>query len=362
MNKFIQSLSQNETIEIDDTPYPYLSLKNKILKNTTKKALQNIKKLKKTALSKKTYIKQCDDYLLKSHPHYIYYYEIDSQVFLNIEKSLKELKKHKHCTKCMLLRNHNNNSIDCPINIKNNEILTSNILEYFLKQDINIDNETVFEELAENLQITVNKINTLYSKIDLKKLLNRPDNIDYFIKEIDTSECSECGQYLKKITLNSLRTWRGKDICDKCWSSDSKQIERDELWNKIVKYKLVKCRVCENTKLKLGERYHYDHISMFDKIDSICCMVNQGCQIEEIKSEIDKCEVLCKSCHDLVTKREGQYPFKRIKTTLTRKFNSNKITEMEYETKKCEWDKTYREKLTHIYDDLKTHLKLIKHV
>ena len=91
---------------------------------------------------------------------------------------------------------------------------------------------------------------------------------------------------------------------------------------------------------------------MFDKTDSVCCMINNGTEIENIKSEVDKCEVVCKPCHDLITKLEGKYPFKRVKSNLTRKFNLKEISGNEYETQKNKWDIIYRATMSEIYNKL----------
>ena len=48
---------------------------------------------------------------------------------------------------------------------------------------------------------------------------------------------------------------------------------------------------------------------MFDKGGSVGNMIIAGVNIEKIKEEIHKCQLLCISCHSLVTYYERKYGF-----------------------------------------------------
>jgi len=50
----------------------------------------------------------------------------------------------------------------------------------------------------------------------------------------------------------------------------------------------------------MANRFHYDHIDMFDKTDSICKMIKDGTDMTAIYEEINKCQLLCISCHIVV--------------------------------------------------------------
>ena len=50
-------------------------------------------------------------------------------------------------------------------------------------------------------------------------------------------------------------------------------------------------------------------------------MVREGANIEDIYKEIDKCQLLCVSCHSVVTKVEVICGFSRIKRQMTKEFN-----------------------------------------
>ena len=84
---------------------------------------------------------------------------------------------------------------------------------------------------------------------------------------------------------------------------------------------------------------------MFDKGNSICSMVNEGNIIDDIYIELDKCQILCLSCHHIVTDIENNLVFTRIKQNLTRKLNNFEITEEEYNQKKIEIGLIYVNKM-----------------
>ena len=92
---------------------------------------------------------------------------------------------------------------------------------------------------------------------------------------------------------------------------------------------------------------------MFDKSDSICCMVDKGCSIADIFLEIDKCQILCLPCHHTVTEIENRLCFTRIKTSLTKKFNNEEISEKEYINEKKKYQDIYENKMKNIYEKLR---------
>ena len=252
----------------------------------------------------------------------------------------------------MILGNHYQKSLKCPINIKKNTYITCKIKEYFTTKDVGDNNEDIFNELGEILNESVPMIKKLYGEIDPINLLDRPFNYRLFLEQTPSIKCGECTKKIYKAISNSVRLWNNKEICDTCWDCQDKRTIRDNLWKEIVNYKKLECIVCKKYQKTKGERFHYDHISMFDKTDSVCCMVNVGTKIENIKSEIDKCEALCKPCHDIITKIEGKLSFKRVKSNLTRQFNLGEISEEESEKQKRKWDKVYKVKMYEIYSNL----------
>ena len=95
---------------------------------------------------------------------------------------------------------------------------------------------------------------------------------------------------------------------------------------------------------------------MFEKGDSICCMVNNGDKICDICQEIDKCQVVCLSCHHLITDIERKFGFTRIKTSLTKKMNNEELTQEEYKDNVDYYQNIYKEKMEPIYNKLKLYM------
>lgn len=88
---------------------------------------------------------------------------------------------------------------------------------------------------------------------------------------------------------------------------------------------------------------------MFDKTNNICKMVEAGLTIQEIKEEVDKCQVVCLNCHQIITDFEVKMGFTRIKTQLTRKTNCGEDITNETEL----YEVLYKEKMDYLYKKLK---------
>jgi hypothetical protein len=270
-----------------------------------------------------------------------------------IKKTPKD-KRRKVCKNCNEL-GHKTTSSDCKLIIYKNNKLKQKIKNYILSQDCLEDKniEDYCLELSALLDITPNSCKSLYNEIPLNELLNRQMNINIYLTNINqlSKKCNECKKNIVCIQTNTHRIWKGNDICDTCWSKYEDY--RKLIWEKIRAYKTVQCEICYSIQTHMSERYHYDHLNMFNKGNSICSMVNECVNIEEIYSEIDKCQILCLSCHHIVTDIEHKLGFTRIKQTLTRKLNQIEITEEEYNKQTRYYQNIYEEKMKFIYKELK---------
>jgi hypothetical protein len=263
-------------------------------------------------------------------------------------------KSRKVCKNCNEL-GHSITSVSCKINIENNNKLKQKIKKYMLSQNC-LENKTIEDyclELSVLLDISPNLCKTLYNEIPVIELLDRQMNMDIYLKDLNhlSKKCNECHKNMICIQINTYRIWNGSDICDTCWSKYNEY--RKLMWEKIKKYKHIQCEICASTQTYTSERYHYDHLNMFNKDKSVCSMVNEGVNIEEIYAEIDKCQILCLPCHHIVTDIEHKLGFSRIKQTLTRSLNQSEITEEEYNKQTLYYQKIYEEKMKNIYEELK---------
>jgi hypothetical protein len=208
-------------------------------------------------------------------------------------------------------------------------------------------------ELSDKLGITPNQCKTLYDAIPDEELVNRKMDITEYLKTIadSTSKCNECSTNLVNIQTNTNRQWKGTQLCDVCWGKYENI--RELLWIDVNNYKQVKCAICNIEQLHNTQRFHYDHLNMFDKGDSICSMVNNGTPFEEICQEIEKCQVLCIQCHHIVTDIERKMNFTRIKQNMTRKLNTEEITPEEYDQETMRYQAIYETKMLEIYGALR---------
>ena len=273
-----------------------------------------------------------------------------------LEKTPKN-KKRKVCNQCHEL-GHSIVSMLCKINIDKNNKLKNKIKEHILSQDLLTENNyEELQELSKKLNISFHLCQKLYYEIPSDELLNRTVDIDLFLENMKEKsiKCYECNKKLGCLQINTNRIWKGNKICDTCWCKYDD--ERNKMWEEVGKYKPIQCKICSSIKLNQGERYHYDHINMFDKDNSICSMINEGIDIEEIYKEIDKCQILCLRCHHIVTDIERKLGFTRIKQALTRQLNQNEITEEEYDKRIIIYQQIYEEKMKYIYKLLKLKVK-----
>ena len=207
----------------------------------------------------------------------------------------------------------------------------------------------MFESLAKKLDISLHSCKKLYAGIPPETWINRKMNISEYVQNVYKCCCKCCGDVILEFSKNKI--WKGNILCDYCW--DSHRGERELMWVEIKEYKPIVCYICNKKQRTKGERFHYDHLNMFDKSDSVCSMVDRGDSIKDIFLEIDKCQILCVPCHHIVTSIEQKIGFTRIKTNLTRKFNNEEISEEIYLSEKKKYEKLYEEKMKSIYEQLK---------
>lgn len=271
-----------------------------------------------------------------------------------LQKKVPRDKTRKVCKQCNEI-GHNSTSIDCKVNIKENIKLQNKIKENICLYNYLDDNkDKMFEDLSIKLNITSNRCKTLYNEIDIIDVLNyQLVDIDTYLESIKLNclHCSDCNIEIYNMQSNTLRKWKSNVLCDKCWIKY--EPERNILWECINNYKLVQCAICMQIRTHENERFHYDHLNMFDKEKSICSMVNDGYEIDDIYKEIDKCQILCISCHHKITDIERKLGFIRAKQTLTRKQTAGQLPQDEYDKQTKHLQSLYNDKMLLIYNKLK---------
>lgn len=233
------------------------------------------------------------------------------------------------------------------ISLKSNNHWTEEEKDYIINNVQRNPFDINWKEISDHLKRSELSIKTMYNEIVTAKehmdccLSNLEEDDIQKIIESNKHSCSIC-----KINMYSNPCiWQGLEYCEECYYNQYNEEVR-QLWEKVRAYSIETnknhCNIC-NKKAQfdntIASRFHYDHINMFNKSDSICKMVREGTNIEDIYKEINKCQLLCISCHSVVTKVEIMCGFTRIKRQMTKEFNETE-------------DEEKRDKLISEYSDL----------
>jgi hypothetical protein len=312
--------------------------REEILTKCRELGMKNVTKLKKSELLQKLNDFQKQE-VKKTLPNYL----------LELHEKIPKDMFRKVCKQCGNL-GHGIASMECSTNIIKKDLLKQKVKQFFLSQD-GSDDAFHIEPLSKQLGISITQCKILYGELSWYDLVRRTNNVSSILQELNFKNCEQCNKSKCSIQINSFRKWKDKKICDKCFKDTSE--EREEIWKLISNYKPIKCSFCNVIKEHKDERFHFDHINMFDKEESICIMVMEGVPIETIYSEIDKCQILCFSCHQVITHMERAMGFTKQKRTLTRKLNQNEISKEDHNIQLQEYQQIYDEIMVPIYNTIK---------
>ncbi len=134
-----------------------------------------------------------------------------------------------------------------------------------------------------------------------------------FLRDVVDALRRTCGR-CSRVFYDAGHEWQGVVECDEC--SKTHVGERRTLW-RAVQDAYSECEWCSRKRSE-GACLQLDHLNMFEKGDSVCSMINRGELIENIIAEAARCQVLCASCHSVVTAVERQLGLHRAKGALTR--------------------------------------------
>ena len=170
--------------------------------------------------------------------------------------------KRKVCRQCNEL-GHSATSIHCIMNAEQNKRNIEIIKHYFLCQDIDTNNCVHFDVLSKKLNITVEQCKLLYREIPRLEWTKRPFDLHKHMESFPVTSCQECEKKVSVVQWNTIHTWKEKKLCDTCYRHHAE--EREQMWKQIDQYRKIECARCISIKKYKDERYHFDHINMFDK-------------------------------------------------------------------------------------------------
>lgn len=184
---------------------------------------------------------------------------------------------------------------------------------------------------------------SVISELEVKQIIN---NLE--------SKCYNCN----KSIYNSPLRWDSKVYCEDC-HYELYNTEILERWNKIAEYSYKtgkgNCNIC-NKKYDFTNqslcKFNYDHKNMFEKSNTIYGMNKQGIKIEDIYKEIDLCQLLCISCHNIVTSIEQRTGFNRVKINITKEYNKTNDIEQKEKLMKY-YSEIYEKYMNSVYEIIK---------
>jgi hypothetical protein len=118
--------------------------------------------------------------------------------------------------------------------------------------------------------------------------------------------CSDCS-----VVYYSAYDKRKPNVCETCYRS--KLAELSQIISNYMDISgMMNCKFCNKTRTSIGG-FHLDHVNMFNKRMSVGEMIYSLRSVDEIKKEVDKCQLLCADCHSIVTCLEHKLGFIRGK-------------------------------------------------
>jgi hypothetical protein len=217
-----------------------------------------------------------------------------------------------------------------------------------------------WEEMAVYLNRSEASIKKMYNE-----LVSAEDHLECCLLNLDEEDIRKCMEEHKHICIKCKRCtystpsiWLNEEYCDECHYTYYNNIIT-ERWAKVREYSIEqnksKCNICNKSATfdnLMGSRFHYDHLDMFDKADSICKMVKNGTDMIDIYKEIDKCQLVCLSCHTVITKVEMLCGFTRIKRQISKDYNeTNDVATKDALMKK--YSELYNSFMTGAYEQIR---------
>ncbi len=145
-------------------------------------------------------------------------------------------------------------------------------------------------------------------------------------------------------TIGSYKIYEGRVTCGLCRNYLEKKVTPETV-EFLRETNSRPCTFCG----AVGVVKNYDHKDIFNKTGSICIMVDTGCSYEEIRTEVEKCQVVCVPCHRKITKYEHKCGFIKKK----RVFNKKKRAGEDVEALREEYSKEYLTIMEPFYEELR---------
>lgn len=134
---------------------------------------------------------------------------------------------------------------------------------------------------------------------------------------MDTLICNKCKESKRIVEFDvNLQSKRGRAYTCKVCRNYTRRNNKDQQKRDVIKaqkqrkdrqdfinsFKASGCSVCGYKKCLYALTFH--HIDPASKIDTVANMACNSSSFEKIKTEIDKCIVLCQNCHHEIHEKD----------------------------------------------------------
>lgn len=177
------------------------------------------------------------------------------------------------------------------------------------------------------------------------------------IKNIMNNLEKKCYSCTKSLYSSNPMLWDKNSYCEECHYT----IHNNEIinrWKLIADYSSKtgkdRCNICKKKYDCTQQicKFNFDHKNMFEKSDSIYTMIRSGINVDDIYKEINLCQLLCVSCHSIITLVEQKTGFNRIKINMTKEYNKTKDIEQKDKIMK-QYSEIYEKYMNNIYEIVK---------
>jgi len=255
-----------------------------------------------------------------------------------------------------------------------------NIIELVSKElKKELKNKEREREYINDLDIPIDDKEQKLKKIDIEieNQINKINDLTERIKSLSSNNCIICMDNVKHPILlecthlfcgGCIMKWIDKNNnCPYCRAPIpsynnliaivNKNEEKERTWNLIHNYLPSCCFICKRKRNNEYDRFHLDHINIFNKTKEICTMVASGYEIDDIYREIDKCQYMCINCHHIITCIENRIGFIKIKKRLNKSFINNQICEMTLQNETLKLYEIYNHVMDNIYKQLQLYFE-----
>ena len=176
--------------------------------------------------------------------------------------------------------------------------------------------------------------------------------IQQYMDELQSTK-ETCVWCIRPIYQTNHIKKRTPPCCENCWNIRNSEA-REELWERTRSYKPVICAVCKTEDgFSKESRFFYDNSNPFDfDKEPILDLVDEITDWDIIRTELDKCDVLCFTCMDMVEELQYMMGFETVKIKLCCDLKQGVLTKEQFNQQNEIQRSLFNKKTGEIYENL----------